>query len=558
MFYYITLSDINTALSIKGLPALQSISYSNYHEYDYQSSLFLKHSKLPDLKNFQDFIIDYLYKTGHYLSVSITGKGFLSLQMNPSCVLHSNASLIDKKSQTIVIDYCGVNVAKKMHIGHIRSMFIGDYIANHHQYIGDTVIKYNHIGDWGNQFGYLLQYIIDYISPDELETLNNNDLTKIYKEAYTLYCADESFKTKANLASISLYNHDEAYLNLWNKCCSISIKEMNNTTNFFKLGIDESHIKGESQYFQTLPYLEKELLSSGLFTIGEDGSIVYISDKKTPLLIKKSNGAYLYGMYDLAAIKERLKKHNPDKIIYVVDKRQADHFKCIFEISNKMGWTKNCQLQHIAFGFILGKDGKPLKTKSGESLYLDDLIKDGFEQLSKNNFYSTLENNYKNNVLEKTLIGSLKFFDLHFSYGTDYQFDWDNVLSSTGGAAPYVMHAYVRIDSIVYKSKLKPIAQYQIDKFNENSISLFKKLYQLKEATYLYIDNYGSHLIEDSLLNLCAAIHYFYENENVINSENEHNLISLLDESMTEIKKVCSLLGIQMYPSISTWNKSLS
>lgn len=560
MFYYIALNDINTALSQFNLAPITSLSYSSFNEFDYQSSVLLKNSKLPDLKNFSNFLVSYLQGTGHYLNVEITGKGFLSLKINTSSVLkpeHSPSQLIKHKKQTIVIDYCGVNVAKKMHIGHIRSMFIGDYIANTHSFMGDEVIKFNHIGDWGNQFGYLIQYILDYINYGELEHISNEQLTSIYKKAYSLYCEDEQFKIKANKASLALYNKEEPYYSLWKKCCNVSIKEMNNTTNFFKVGINEKHVMGESQYYDTLPIIENELLANGLVQLGEDGSIVYINKDKTPLLLKKSNGAYLYAMYDLAAIKYRLDTYSPDKIIYVVDKRQADHFKSVFEIANKANWvTPNTELKHISFGFICGKDGKPLKTKSGESLYLDDLIEKGFEQLNLNEFYSKLEDGYKEIVLNKTLIGSLKFFDLHFSYSTDYKFDWDKVLSNTGGAAPYVMHAYVRLDSILNKSGLTINKNYEINNFNDTTLSLFKKLYQLKEAVYLYSDGYHSHLIEESLLSLCNEVHYFYENENVLSSDNKENLIGLISEIKDIINSVFSLLGIESYPSISGWKET--
>lgn len=561
MFYYIALNDINKALSQFNLSPITSLSLSNFEEFDYQSSVLLKHSKLPDLKNFTQYLISYLQGTGHYLDIQITGKGFVSLKVNPSSVLKTENNLhqlITHKKKNIIIDYCGVNVAKKMHIGHIRSMFIGDYIANTHQFLGDNVIKFNHIGDWGNQFGYLLQYIINFLNKDEIAHITNEELTSIYKKAYSLYCEDEEFKIQSNQASLSLYKKEEPYFSLWKKCCDISITEMNNTTKFFKVGIDQSNVMGESQYYNILPFIEEELIQAGIALAGEDGSVVYINKDKTPLLLKKSNGAYLYAMYDLAAIKYRLEKYNPDKILYVVDKRQADHFKSVFEIAKKANWCKaNTELKHISFGFISDKNGKPLKTKSGDSLYLDDLIEKGFDQLLSNQYYTSLPDGYKELVINKTLIGSLKFFDLHFSYLTDYKFDWDKVLSNSGGAAPYVMHAYVRLDSIINKANVSISEDLDISLFSDKTLSLFKKLYQLKEAVYLYSETYSSHLIEESLLNLCNEFHYFYENENIINSENKENLISLVHQIKEEINTVLSILGVESYPSISSWSKNI-
>lgn len=545
--------DLQLALKNLNLSNKFSISASDFEDYDYQTSLLFQLSKKENFQDLKESIISYLLNTGHYQSIEVTGKNYLSIKIKPLAIQNYNI-----KKEHVIVDYCGVNVAKQMHIGHIRSMFIGDYIAKANQHIGNQVTLFNHIGDWGNQFGFLLLYIYK----NNLIVDDNKKLTDYYKKAYHLYKTDESFAIESTETVKKLQNKEEPFFSLWKKCCDISIEEMNKTTQEFNLSISSNDIKGESFYANMLPQIEKLLIDNKVATLQEDQTLVVNFDKLPTLLLKKSSGSYLYAMYDIAAIYWRINNLNPDKIIYVVDKRQELHFKQIFEISQKMGWANHCELIHIGFGFILDKQNKPLKTKSGESLYLDDLIEEGFKELNGYPYYDKLEGSYKDIVLKDTLYGALKFFDLHSNPKTDYQFDWDNILNPKGGTAPYIQHAYVRIDSILFKQSVIDEEtlknNFDVTVLSPEGESLFKQTIKTLESIYTTTDNYSCHLLEEQLINLCKKFHLFYEHENISKSEFKDNQLGLIIHVKDCIEEVCNVFGISLYLSTAHYQHKIS
>lgn len=528
-----------------------TIKYSDFDTFDYQSSVFFNISKHPQKSDIIDTVIHALLETEHYKKVEITGKGFLSLSIDVDKCLEEDGYT---NEQLVIVDYCGVNVAKKMHIGHIRSMFLGDYISNHYEHLGHKVIRMNHIGDWGNQFGYLLNYI----ETNKLNIETNAQLTDIYKKAYSFYCENTIFAEKSNLIAQKLQNYEEPYLSLWKKCCDISIKEMNKITEEFGLKINSKDILGESFYAPYLPEIEKILLDSKILSTGSDGSIVYKTDKGYPLMLKKSNGSYLYAMYDIAALYYRISKFDPDQIIYVVDKRQSDHFKAIFELVKKLNWS-DCKLEHFAFGFIIGEDGKPLKTKSGENLYLDELIEAGKQQLITNDFYKNLPEGYKEEVIKKTLYGSLKWFDLRSNPSSDYQFNWNNILSNNSGTASYIFHAYARIDSLLYQQDNHGLSLGCDIKFEQlpvEAIDLYKKSQILNETLFLLCETHSCNNIEEKLLDVVKSFHFLYEKININNSNQKTELIGLLNFVKLTIEDTCHILGLEPYKSQIVWSNS--
>lgn len=540
-------SEINTKYQINLKPHL---SYSDFEAYDYQSSVLFQITKHPQKEQIIQDLIHSLNLTGHYHKIEATGKGFLSLKINYDTCLEIDGAV---KEEVVLVDYCGVNVAKKMHIGHIRSMFIGDYISNHYQHLGNTVVRINHLGDWGNQFGYLLNYI----EQNNIDITSNSQLTDCYKKAYQLYCSDENFAKLSNDIAKLLQNNTEPYLSLWKHCCNISIEEMNNITHDFGLNITSNDITGESFYAPHLPFIEELLVKSGVVSIGDDGSIVYKTKKNYPLMLKKSNGAYLYAMYDIAAIYYRISTYDPDKIIYVVDKRQADHFKAVFEICQEMKWSEHCEFKHLGFGFIVDDNGIPLKTKSGDNLYLDELLDIGYQELSKQEFYSKLPSGYKELVIKNTLYGSLKWYDLRSNPISDYQFKWENILMNCAGTAPYIFHAYARIDSLLFKNKQNHTVEidngFIVETLPNEAIDLYKKSQILNEQLFLLCDEHACHTLEEKLLNVVKAFHFFYEKINISSSTQKNELISLLNFVQMSIEDSCEILGLKPYPSQVVW-----
>lgn len=541
MFYFTIIEDINQALTKLNLPHIDTINYSDFSDFDYQSNLFFKYFKHPDLKKFQNFIINELVLTNHYVDVKVTGKCFLSLKINP--LFQFNKTNHSHKPQKIVIDYCGVNVAKQMHIGHIRSMFIGDYISNHHLYMGDNITRFNHIGDWGNQFGYLIAYILQY-HINELSSLTNEDLTNIYKKAYSLYNSNIEFKEVSNNTVLSLYKKDDTIYSIWKKICEISINDLNETTNFFKLGITDKDIKGESFYFESLIQIEKELLSKNIIYIDNGTTIFKSKDGKT-LVLKKDNGAYLYPMYDLAAIYLRIKNLNPDKIIYVVDKRQSLYFQQIFEIAQLSQWSSTCEFKHVGFGFITDSNGNPLKTKSGESIYLKDIIKDFKDIIVENNYYDKNEKHF-NQLINKEIVNSLKLFDLNFKHSSDYYFSLNNIYTPKGTKWSYLQYTINRIEQLLSKNKVDTYNnsfKNNLKKLNENGILLFTKNEQLKEILILSFNDYQSNVIEEYIFYVCEQFNFFYEKHLIKDLDNKEVYLYLCEDVKDNLIKSMNILG---------------
>lgn len=520
------------------------VSYSDFEDFHYQTPLLFslkkKHSNFDP-----QTLLDYLKDTNHYEKVEITGNGFISLKFKLSAQEQHQ-----KKQQTVLVDYCGVNVAKQMHIGHIRSMFIGDFVTRLHQNQGDKVVLQNHIGDWGNQFGFLLNYI----KQNKLESnLDNKKLTQYYKESYAKTQEDKEFAESSAKVAYDLQNFkDPALYDLWKKLVSISMSEAQNTFKELNLKMDIKDTQGESFYAPMCKAVLEDLMSKGLAVEGNDNSIICEFENKSPLVLKKSNGNYLYALYDIAAIKWRSETYNPDKIVYVVDKRQSLHFEQVFEVAKKAGYSGSTELNHLGFGTILGKDKKPLKTKEGESLYLDVLLEQGKDLLLSDEHFVKMNESFKNEILNKTIIGGLKFYDLKFTKHQDYVFDWTHVLNFTGGSAPYIQNAIVRIDSILYKKFGEKSSSIQLDlNWNHNWSTLESSiLFQCQKTDEMLSEldsSYSSQLLTNQMINLCQLFHKYYESEKVLGSVTEDFKLQLLTYIKNKLELTCNVLGIETY-----------
>lgn len=539
MYKQLFYQDLENYLKQQNLNKKINVSYSDFEDYQYQTSIALSNKEI----NPED-LMNYLNAQNHYEQVKVTGKGFVSVKFK----LH-NIEIENKISQKVVVDYCGVNVAKKMHIGHIRSMFIGDYVVRLHEKLGDEVVKFNHIGDWGNQFGYLLHYI----QTNKLENkLDNELLTQYYKKANQLNTEDEVFAKDSAMVAYKLQNGlDNDLYKLWQQCVGISMNEAEKTFKELGIKMNLEDTQGESFYAPMCKDILTDLIDKKIAQKSDDGSVVIFFDKKSPLVIQKSNGNYLYALYDLAALKWRQENINPDKIIYVVDKRQSLHFEQVFEVAKKAEYVKeNVVLQHVGFGTILGKDKKPLKTKSGDALYLEDLIIEGKDILYNSEYFQKMEPEIKEEIVNKSIIGGMKFYDLKFSKTQDYIFDWQYVLNFTGGSAPYIQNAMTRIDSIFYKLGLN-VENIESLKWN-NSFSQEEKeiIFQTQKCQEIInnsVEDYPSQTLTENIIKLCQLFHKYYEGETIIGHIEQEKKLNLLNHIFNSLKSNIDVLGIDYY-----------
>jgi arginyl-tRNA synthetase len=517
------------------------VNYSDFEDFQYQTPLCIGNKDI-DAQHLKSFLLQKKY----YKKIEITGKGFISVQF-----FLQEFPKIPHKPKTVVIDYCGVNVAKKMHIGHIRSMFIGDYISHLHQSQQNRVIKVNHIGDWGNQFGYLLHYILQ----NQLtENLNNELLTQYYKKAYELYQIDPIFAKQSEHVAYLLQNHlDQKIYHLWKKCVDISLQEAENIFDLLHIGLSLQDTQGESFYAPFCKDIVTDLLNKKIAIQEKDQSVVVFFDKKSPLIIQKSNGNFLYPLYDLAALKWRQENLHPDKIIYVVDKRQSLHFEQIFEIAKKAQYVQPfVELKHVGFGTILGKDKKPLKTKSGDSLYLENLIEEGKNFLQNSEYFQKLEPIIQEQTLMKNLIGGLKFYDLKFNKSQDYVFDWNFVLNFQGNSAPYIQNALVRMDSIFEKKGLN-IENHSLDSFSYSSSwnpqeqTMIFQIQKCQEIIEESLIDYPSQTLTENIIHLCQLFYQYYETDKIIGHLEEDKKLQLLHHIYVHMKNYLSILGIESF-----------
>ncbi len=564
MFSTIIASVIKTVPELEG-QKLPQFSLSTFEDYDYQASLFFK---IKDTA-LQDKIIEAFRSNSFFEKVEATARGgvrtHLSLKFNLAKVLmaqrqaseEANAKFVEEMdyahlgknypgSETVLVDYCGVNVAKQMHIGHIRSMFIGDYVVNHLEKLGKNVVIQNHIGDWGNQFGYLLEYVME----QKVDVSDNKALTEAYKKAYEMYKDPEqaAFKEKADKRAIALQKKDSATLEVWQKCVDTSMSQAQEFFKLFNLQIGLEHTQGESFYAPLCQSVIDELISKGVVTKNSDGLVIAEFEKLPTCVLQKGNGNFLYGAYDLAAIKWRFENFKDlSRIVYVVDKRQALHFNQIFNLAVKAGWARPEQLVHLGFGTILGLDKRPLKTKSGDNLYLDDLVKEGLEKFASGPHYNSELDVFGVNT--KSVIGALKYYDLHLSLEQDYVFDWAHVLNTKGNSAPYLQNAYVRIDSIIYKSSFANIdmqlGEEDIDVLNLEGKKLVFDCLALNDAISESYTN--SAKICDSLTRIAQDFHAFYEKTKILGHTSEESYIKMLNFVANQLKSGGNLLGIEFY-----------
>ncbi len=394
--------------------------------------------------------------------------GFLNFFLNP--VTYTAAVMQDAARseygvpdlltpERIVIDYSSPNVAKEMHVGHLRSTVIGDTLRRVYTFMGHTVIAQNHLGDWGTQFGMLIEHLID-TQPDPLVLTHISDLNALYQAAKQRDDKDPDFKERARKRVVLLQQGDALTVRIWQSLTQESMRHFNAVYRRLGVLLTEADLRPESAYNPVLKDTVDNLKNLGLTT--EDAGAVCIflpgferEGKPIPLILQKTDGGFLYATTDLAALYYRFNTLKADRLLYVVDVRQGDHFKMFFAAAQKAHWLEEGRAIHVAFGTILGKDNKPFKTREGGTVRLSDLLDEAVKRaetliMTKNPDISEAD---RQKLAEQVGIGALKYADLHNDRRNDYVFDWDRLLSFDGNTAPYLQYAVVRLRSLLHKAQ---------------------------------------------------------------------------------------------------------
>ncbi len=454
--------------------------------------------------------------------------------------------------ETIVVDYSSPNTCKPMHIGHVRSIVIGDAICRLLRLTGHRVVADNHLGDWGTQFGLLIagyKRFADQV-PDEGEPLER--LVKIYKLANAAAEADDEFRNQARAELLKLHQGEAENLEAWQQYNRWSIDHFNQI--YQRMGASFDEMLGESAYHHMLADVVNELVQENLARESEGALCIFWDDESLPpMLVQKSDGAFLYATTDLATVKYRRERWDPDRVIYLTDSRQQLHFRQLFSAAERWGVSGKARLQHVWFGSILGPDGTPLKTRSGELISLQEVLDESERRAlavveAKN---PELDEEEKREVARVVGLGAIKYADLSQNRQSDILFDWDKMLAMQGNTAPYLQYAYARIRSIFRKGAEESgeqVLDAPLNLIEPQEQALGLKLLRFPEAIDAAGEDYRLNIICSYLFELSQAFAMFYEHCPVLKSEPQvrASRLRLCDLTARTLKMGLAILGIEV------------
>ncbi|HEY9103932.1 arginine--tRNA ligase [Chitinimonas sp.] len=507
-------------------------------------------------------VIDVVDLAGVAQSLEIAGPGFINIKLDDAFLAkHVEAASQDAKlgvealpRQKVMVEYSSVNLAKEMHIGHLRGGIIGDSLARIHDFLGEDVIRQNHVGDWGTQFGMLVAYMVEMRKTGEA-SLELTDLDSFYKKSKVRFDEDPAFADTAREYVVKLQSGDAEVLALWRQFVEISLEHCNAIYRKLGLLLTNDDVRGESFYNDDLPVLVNELREQGLLTEDQGAQVVFLDEFKNKegepaaYIVQKQGGGYLYATTDLGAVRYRARTLKLDRCLYVVDARQGLHFQQLFTTARKAGFAPaSMQLEHVAHGTIMGPDGKPLKTRSGDTVKLVDLLDEAIERAYKLVSEKNPEQDEatRRQIAAAVGIGALKYADLSKNRNTDYIFDWDAMLSFEGNTAPYLQYAYTRVRSIFRKlGDWDRKAQVVLTEPTEHALAL--ELARFADVVHQVARDSLPHFLCAYLYNVATAFSRFYEACPVIQDGQAHaSRVRLCDLTAKTLSTGLGLLGIQV------------
>lgn len=459
--------------------------------------------------------------------------------------------------QTIVTDYSAPNVAKEMAVHHIRSTVIGDAVTRTLEFLGHKVVRANHIGDWGTQFGMLIAYL-EKMENESASDMDLSDLEAFYREAKKCYDEDSEFAERARNYVVKLQGGDEYCRTMWKKLVDITMAQNQAIYDRLNVSLSEADVMGESLYNPLLPEVVADLTEQGLAVEDDGATVVFLDEFKgkdgNPMgvIIRKRDGGFLYTTTDIAAAKYRKETFDAERILYFIDSRQAQHLQQAWLIARKAGYiTDATTTEHCAFGMMLGKDGKPFKTRSGGTVKLADLLEEAHQRAIKliGDKNPDLQGDELDNIATTVAMASVKYSDLSKNRTTDYVFDWDNMLTFEGNTAPYMLYAYSRIQSIFRKAGVNAAElDGNIVLEHDKEEALAQKLVQLNDAVHGVANKGMPHLMCTYLFELAGAFMSFYEacpiNKEGVSAAEKASRLRLCLATANTLKVGLSLLGI--------------
>jgi len=556
----------------EGIPVeVVPASDSRFGDYQSNAAMLVAKAAKTNPRQLATQIVENLDGAGLCETPQIAGPGFLNFRLTGAALAQGLSTVLGDErcgvpavaqAQRIVVDFSAPNVAKPMHVGHIRSTFIGDCLARLARFVGHEVITDNHVGDWGTQFGMIIHGWKTRVDQAALARDPIHELVRVYREINAATKADPALLDTCKLELVKLQQGDETNLGIWKECVKLTLDQLHGV--YDRLDVRFDHYLGESFYNDQLAPLVDDMLAKGQATLSE-GAVCVFSDGKeapendpfkinkdgewvaAPCIIRKSDGAFLYATTDLATIDYRVREWKADQIWYVVGAPQQLHFRQVFEAAHRRG--HQTKLVHIAFGSILGADGKMLKTRSGENVGLLEVLEEAVERaravVAEREGFSDEE---KNQIAETIGIAAMKYAELSQHRLTDYKFSWDKMLSLQGNTAPYLINAYVRTRGIFRKLEGDVTITPECALTEDAERALTLKLLQFGEAVYETLGNdFRPNLLAQYLYELAGVFHSFFEACPVLRAEgvSRNTRLALCDVTSRTLKKGLDLLGIK-------------
>ncbi|WP_375322047.1 arginine--tRNA ligase [Aliivibrio logei] len=562
---------VSQALEAAGAPAgspaaVRQSAKAQFGDYQANGVMGVAKRLGTNPREFAQKVLDVLDLDGIASKTEIAGPGFINIFLSEEFLAQqAEAALADERlgvtkeeQQNIVADYSAPNVAKEMHVGHLRSTIIGDAVVRTLEFLGHNVTRANHIGDWGTQFGMLIANL-ERIQKEKGEvSMELSDLEGFYRESKKLYDEDEEFAVTARGYVVKLQSGDEFCAEMWKKLVDVTMVQNQRNYDRLNVSLTRDNVMGESMYNSMLAPIVADLQKQGLAVESDGAQVVYLDEYKNKdgepmgVIVQKRDGGFLYTTTDIACAKYRFEELNADRVLYFIDSRQHQHLMQAWTIVRKAGYVpESVSLEHHAFGMMLGKDGRPFKTRAGGTVRLADLLDEAEERATKliEEKNKDLSAEEKAKIATTVAMAAVKYSDLSKHRTTDYIFDWDNMLAFEGNTAPYMQYAYTRVASIFSKAGLSmDELTGEVKITDEKEKVLVAKLMQFEEAVQAVASEGQPHLMCAYLFELAGQFSSFYEACPILNNEDEavkQSRLKLAALTAKTIKQGLDLLGIE-------------
>lgn len=565
------LQRFKAALSVIGAPEdaptpLGRSTRPEFGEYQFNGAMALAKALRQKPRDIAEKIVEAVELDDIAEKLEIAGPGFINIHLKSSWMASQLASIkqderlgiaVDKVD-TIVVDYSSPNLAKEMHVGHLRSTIIGDAVVKALEFMGHNVIRQNHMGDWGTQFGMLLAHLNDKLAANEVAETALSDLEDFYREAKVRFDNEDGFADRARDYVVKLQGGDKPCLALWEQFIDVSIKHSEEVYQKLNVSLTRKDIMGESAYNDDLHATLKTLQEQGIAVEDQGAQVVFIdelADKEgnpAVYIVQKSGGGFLYSTTDQAAIRYRCQKLAADRTLIFTDARQALHFKQTEIVARKAGFINEQQsYEHCPFGMMLGQDGKPFKTRSGDTVKLADLLDEAVDRAEKlmAERVSDFNEQERQEIAHKIGISAVKYADLSKNRTTDYIFNWDSMLSFEGNTAPYLQYAYSRANNIFKNAGVDAAsldASIELSQAQEKTLAI--KLLQYEEALNQVTAEATPHVLCTYLFELASNFMSFYEAcpilKEGVSQANKDSRLMLVATTARTLKCGLELLGI--------------